>query len=175
MLLGFLLLLATMVTGILAGTTGEVRGRATVRVRTIETFAHPGVRAADAPRAQVAASVQAREEDSPEASDLVERMRRLVAVSDSEAERIRKYHRDYKDRLHERSFAVTEVLLADPYTQQLAVAKMRALRRERREFLRNLLGHERWARWKRIEVNGGRDVQQFLQFVREREDKEERR
>lgn len=174
LLLGSLLLLATLVTGILAGTTGETRGRALVVVRTIEAPPDASIQR-DAPRVEVVASVQARKEEPPEASDLVERMRRLVRVSDWEAQKIKEFHRDYKQRLKQRAFAVTDTLLADPATQRLAVETLRALRRERREFMRQLLGRERWAEWKRIESTGGRDVARFLQLVREREDKEENR
>ena len=184
-LLGSVLLVATLVTGILAGSTGETTGRSIVRVRT-EEYAPAEERvttpdrvvapaAGEEVRARNTASATTRKEDSPEASDLVTRMRRYLSdLGEDEAAKIRDYHKDYKKRLNERSLAVTAMLLADAASQRRAVEKMRELRRERREFMRDLLGAKRWDSWKQVELNGGRNVNELLRVLQERNKENEK-
>ena len=169
LILGICLLGAALATGVIAGLTRETRGRAVV-VRIAQPTPVVAL-----PRAVDAASVPTvEEEDSPEASELVERMRRyLPRLADWQADEIRRYHRDFKDRLHSCALSVTAVLDADRESQRRAVVAMRELRRERTEFMRNLIGREVWGRWREVESGRGSDVQAFLNGLRERQEQGE--
>ena len=188
LLLGCFLLAATLLTGILAGTTGETRARSVITVRTEEQIVYrdppvpvpinaaPAVaEAEEEDRAGGPASANTRKEGLPETSDLVARMRRhLPDLGRDEAEKIRAYHKDYRKRLNGRAQAVTAMLLADPESQRKAVEKMRELRRERRQFMRDLLGARRWDKWKQVELNGGRNVDEFLRVLQEQDKENEK-
>ncbi|MDH3592308.1 MAG: hypothetical protein OER88_10545 [Planctomycetota bacterium] len=168
--LGGALLAGALSTGFLAGATGDGPVRAVTRYETVERVveraaepAAPAEQPASAKRKEGAAPATVQTEDQPEASDIVDRMRRLLPdLAPWQAAEIRKYHRDYKSRLKDAGLSIAAVLEADPESQRRAVERLAKLKRERKDFLRNLLGNEAWERWTEIERTGGRDVEEFL-------------
>jgi len=177
LLLGAGLLVATLLTGLVAGSSGERRGRSLMQTKTEERIVYRDrEEAMDAPapvattRGGGAASTTPGREESPETSaDLVDRMRRhLPALADWQAAEIRRYHRGFKKLLHEHGMAVAGTLEADPETQRRAVARLVEIRRERSDFMAGVLGREQWEKWREIEITGGRNVEEFLREMRER-------
>ncbi len=181
LVLGSVLLVATATTGALFGSTGEPRVRVpNTRPPVPDSVAaqvHDGA-AALAPvpvpvdhapaatsksGADGSASVKARPVGSPEADDLVDRMRRhLPRLGDDAAQRIRSYHVDYKQKLRDHSWEVTSALLDDPESRRRAVESMRGFKRKREDFLRGVLGRGDYDAWKKIERTGGRDTDQLV-------------
>jgi len=182
LVIGAGLLVAALMTGVIAGSLDEPAGRATQPrpaaqpvVSREAPVAHTRFEEQTAeapaaePRAEDAAPVQAKQEESPETSGLVERMRRhLPGLAEWQADEVRRYHKGYKKKLHAHGMGIAAVLQADPEQQRRAVAAMREVRRERNEFLRTLLGPEKFESWRRIEISGGRDVDEFLRGMQER-------
>ena len=173
LMLGAVLLLGAIATGFVAGGTTEERVRAVTRTVT-ETRVQYRERPETTTRAEPvrdagAASAEADPGDLPEAPGLVERMRhQFPDLGEWQADEIRNYHGDYKRKLHANAMNIASVLLADRESQRQAVEQMQALRRKRTEFMRNLLGRERWAQWKEIELNGGRNVDALLRELQRR-------
>lgn len=164
LILGSLLLVATLVTGALLGSSGPSSGPVVWR-RTAPVEPQP----LPVPAARGVASVQAPNGISPEAPGGVERVRRPGPLTVEESRRLQEYDRGFRVRLQEGSMAVTATLEAGPEAQLRAVLVMRAVRRERREFLRGLLGRERYAaRYETNDVTGGRDPVALLEELRER-------
>jgi len=181
LVLGSVLLAATALTGVLFGSTGESRVRVlnarppvtdapVSRTRSVAVpVPAPGpVVSTPAPPAAPPAEAPAASERVARGStgDLVDRMRRhLPRLGDDAAERIRRYHAGYKKELRERTWAVTSALLEDPESRRRAVEAMREFRREREEFLRNVLGRRDYESWKSIERTGGRDLDQLVRRI----------
>jgi len=159
---GSLLLVATMITGALLGSNHQPNGHVVVLRRTID---EPQLVPVPAPHG--VASVPTPKGISPEASGGVQRVRRRGALSVEEARRVKEYDKEFHVRLREGSMAVTATLEAGPEAQLRAVLAMRAVRRERRDFLRGLLGRERYAAQYENEPTGGRDLVALLRELEE--------
>ena len=166
------LLLAALLTGLLAGTTRERPSRMPAPPRPapaprIEPVAIAPAHAGDP--ASGAAVDPVAEDGTPEAAETIDHTRRPPPeLTPEQAELYRERHGDYQDRLHAMGVSVAGLLEGDRTARREAVERMRELRDERNRFLADLLGREAYGRWRHMEMTGGRSVDEFLRELQER-------